>query len=36
MGLVEGSDRVIWRLGIDSVAVLALYLGSLVVLYLLR
>jgi cation:H+ antiporter len=36
IGLIERADRTIWRLGIDSAAVLSMYLGSLVVLYLLR
>jgi cation:H+ antiporter len=36
IGLIERLDRVLWRMGIDSVVVLVLYLGSLVVLYLLR
>lgn len=35
-GLVERDDRTIFRLGIDSAMVLALYFGGLVVLYLLK
>ena len=35
-GMIERRDRKIFGLGIDSIAVAALYLGSLVVLYLIR
>lgn len=35
-GLAERRDRTIWRMGVDSILVLILYLGGLVVLYSLR
>lgn len=35
-GLAERRDRTIWRMGIDSILVLILYIGGLVVLYSLR
>lgn len=36
IGLAERRDRTAWRLGYDSIAVLVLYLGGLVLLYTLR
>lgn len=36
LGMIEWKDRTIWRMGIDSAAVLVCYLGSLGVLYTLR
>jgi cation:H+ antiporter len=36
LGLIERANRTVWRLGVDSAAVVVLYLGSLVVLYQLR
>lgn len=35
-GLLERKDRTIWRFGVDSVVVLVLYVGGLVVLYTMR
>ncbi|WP_425411152.1 sodium:calcium antiporter [Hyphococcus sp.] len=36
MGLAERRDRTIWRMGVDSMLVLAVYLGGLVLLYSMR
>jgi cation:H+ antiporter len=36
MGIAERRDRTIWRMGVDSAAVLAVYAGGLVMLYSLR
>jgi cation:H+ antiporter len=36
VGMIERKDRTIWRMGFDSLGVLVLYLGSLVVLYQLK
>jgi cation:H+ antiporter len=36
MGLIERSDRTFWRMGVDSVAVLIVYTGGMVLLYSMR
>jgi cation:H+ antiporter len=36
MGLIERADRTFWRMGIDSVAVLIVYTGGMVLLYSMR
>jgi cation:H+ antiporter len=36
MGLVERADRTIWRMGVDSAAVLVVYTGGMILLYSMR